>query len=316
VPLGVLEEVEVEVPVFDAYQYENNANYAFRVNGSGYKVVTIRNVRNIANGEYYIGDYENNEQTGWDRGYKDFLCTTLAANSTPQAPRCQAPVAEPPGTLCFGYSTYNNCITYNAGTSTWSLGGTSLSQGITWFEGNINVGNGVYYNTFIATGNITTSGGLINYAPNYAGYSGAVDGVTYAPRGVCSNGMSVYVPAQLCNEDSTYNPEGSGGMGNYAFMAGGIVAGNYSGGNITLGSSNQSYGNILAGNDFASGGSTVINGFITALAGGVGTLNVMGGSTTINLDVLPPSYTPTTPGTGGEDEEATISVQLLWTRYL
>ena len=43
-------------------------------------------------------------------------------------------------------------------------------QGVIWVEGNLRIeGQGLYYNTFMATGNIVTDGNQTFYAPNYAG---------------------------------------------------------------------------------------------------------------------------------------------------
>ena len=222
--------------------------------------------------------------------------------------------------MCFGYSTYNRRFDYDSGSDTWEVGGTAMSQGIAWFEGNLEVGSGTYYSTFIATGNISTAGSHRNYASNYVGYSGSAEGINHAPRGICTNGISVYVPAQLC-VDGAYNPEGSGGLGNYAYMAGSVQEDDaYYGGNIELGASTNARGSVLAGNEFHSGGSTTIHGYIAAWGGGDITFNSMGGSTTIEVEYIPPTYTPGDgtelyePGRGGGAIEA--NVRVLWTRYL
>ena len=315
VNISPLLDFNVSAPSFDAYDYETAANYVFKVNASGYKVVTVRNISGIPDGTYYIGSYST--------AHKDRLCTGLTANSTPTNPTCNQPAN---GTnsypLCWGYSDWNTCFSYAANTKTWTINGISIAQGIAWFEGNVSIGNGTYYNTFIATGNISTAGSHRNYAPNYAGYSGTADGAIYAPKGICSNAISPHYPTQLCKPDSTYNPDGSGGIGNYAFMAGSVQNGNYVGGNIALGSSTISYGNVLAGNEFNSGGSTTIYGYITALGGGAVTYNSMGGSTTIIVNQLPPTYIPiggTSIGgcTGNNCGGGTkLSTRVLWTRYL
>lgn len=160
----------------------------------------------------------------------------------------------------------------------------SIAPGVAWFDGNLEVGNGTYYNTFIATGygsktdSIITSGSHTTYAPNYAGYSGSVSGTQYAPQGVCnSTYFSGLIPTQFCNSSTqTYTPQT---IGNFAFKAGSCTGNcySYTGGNIKTGASSNIYGNVLAGNEFNSGGSTTIAGHITALAQGNRTYNSMGG---------------------------------------
>lgn len=309
-------EVVIETEQFNAYTLESSANYVFKIDNAGYKVVTVRNISGITDGTYYLGDYDNTAETGWGQGYKDYLCSTLANGSTASAPKCAAPVATPPGTICKAYSTYNKCFAYSNGT--WTIDGQSLGQGIAWFQGNLHVATGTYYNTFIATGNITTGGSLNLYAPTFAGYNGTVGGKQYSPTGICVNSnFPLLAPTQFCS-GGTFNYEAANGIGHFAMMAGSCTNDScspYTGGNITLGASNNIRGSIKAGNQFSSGGSTTVHGYISALAQGENTQNSMGGSTTIKLDELPPGYDPrganSTPG--GSEEKY---IQVRWSRYL
>lgn len=329
VPVSPVSPVVLDTTKFNAYTQEKNANYVFKVNSSGYRLVTVRSVNGITDGTYFIGDYDNNAETGWSRGYKDFMCSELAANSTPAAPRCKAPVRDPPGAVCSGYSSYNACLSYDAASRKWTLAGTSALPGVMWFEGGLHLNNGTYYNTFLATENFSMGGGVKVYAMNYAGYDGMrmVGGTpkTYAPTGICVNSaFPGRYPTNYCDTVAgTYAPPGDGVLGNYALLAGSYNAQNqYMGGNIALGSSAEIFGSVLAGNMYTSGGSTTIHGTITALSlGSQG--HAAGGSTTLDLTDLPAGYIPTikpchlegtcpTIPTSGENGK----VEVYWSRYL
>jgi hypothetical protein len=319
---------------FNAYALQGDANYAFTINTAantpisgfpaGYALVTVTNVNGITNGTYYLGSYGGG-------GYYDYLCTAISSSSSPPIATCQSPAVASAFRIGYGYSAYNALISYSSGT--WTLNGTTMAPGIAWFQGNLTVGSGTYYNSFIATGNITTSGSDNVYALNFAGYSGTVSGVTYAPTGICSNSyfgtdFKTIYPTQFCNTTTqTFNASASSGIGNYALMAGSWVGTNYPGqsgyvgGNITTGASSKVYGNIEAGNEFQSGGSTTISGSVTALAQGTAVENSMGASTTFNLTNLPSSFSMTSsaPGVSGGSSgsgstAATVSIE--WARYL
>jgi len=329
VAVSPVSPVVLDTTKFNAYTQEKNANYAFKVNASGYRMVTVRAINGIADGTYFIGDYENNAQTGWSRGYKDFMCSELAANSTPSAPRCKAPVKDPPGAVCAGYSSYNGCLSYDASSRKWTLSGNSALPGVMWFEGGLHLDNGTYYNTFLATESFSMGGGVKVYAMNYAGYDGrrTVAGTqkTYAPMGICVNSnFPGRYPTRYCDMSAgTYAPPDDSALGNFALLAGSFDAqGRYVGGNIALGSSAEIFGSVLAGNMYTSGGSTTIHGTITALSQGTAS-HAAGGSTTLDLTDLPAGYIPTikpcelegtcpTIPTSGQDGK----VWVYWSRYL
>ena len=304
----VVSKVKIDTDTFNAYDIEADANFAFKMD-NGYKKVTVRNVEGIADGTYFLGNYPGG-------GYKDYLCTAVTGSK--DAPDCTSPARTATKTICKGYSDYNGCFSYNASTG-WTVVGTSMAPGVAWFEGNLEVASGTYYNTFIATGNIKTSGQHVTYAPNYAGYSGKADGKTYAPLGVCTNSQFPSIrPRQFCNADGSYR---SVEPGDYAFMAGSRAdddfddIASYQGGNITLGSSSNVYGNVRAGNEFSSGGSTTIHGFVSALALGSKVANSLGGSTTFDLRNLPKTFQLQRPG-GSEEAGGPGGVRLKWSRYL
>ena len=308
----VVSKVKIDTDTFNAYDIEADANFAFKME-NGYRKVTVRNVEGIDDGTYFLGNYPGG-------GYKDYLCTEVTGSK--DAPDCTSPARTETKTICKGYSDYNGCFSYNASTG-WTVVGTSMAPGVAWFEGNLEVATGTYYNTFIATGNIKTSGQHVTYAPNYAGYNGKADGKadgeTYAPQGVCTNSQFPSIrPSQFCNADGSYL---SVEPGDYAFMAGSRAdddfddIASYQGGNITLGSFSNVYGNVRAGNEFSSGGSTTIHGFVSALALGSKVANSLGGSTTFDLRNLPKTFKLQGPG-GSEEAGGPGGVRLKWSRYL
>lgn len=296
---------EPDAPDFDANEFRELSNYAFSINEDGFPVVTVKHVQNIPDDQYFLGSY--------DGPYKDRLCTTLTTSSSPSNPKCATPSKEDSYPICKGYSPNNRCFSYDAGSREWTIKGNSMAQGIAWFEGDLKIGNGTYFNTFIATQNIQTGGSTRLYAPNYVGYAGYND----SPHGICQNTVLPNIPTQLCDAN-TYNSDWAQGIGNYAAMAGSVLDnGGYLGGNIKLGASTVAYGSVLAGNEFNTGGSTTVHGYISAYAGGEVTGNAMGGSTKMILEGLPPSYTPQGPIEKpeiGEGSEEAFGFELLWTR--
>lgn len=304
--LTPLEPVLVETASFNALQFASVANYVFRMVGND-RVVTVKHVNGIPDGDYYLGDNTNVSGPKRDR-----LCEDKNCNG----------VSYP---LCKGQSDWNGCFSYRRNQDQWDVNGRSMAPGIVLFEGDVKLSNGVYYNTFIATGSLQTSGNHQNYAPNYAGYSGVYESKRYAPNGICDNPVLPNTPAQFCLVDGTFKEDAASGLGNYAYMAGSEVGADYIGGNIALGASTKSHGNVLAGNEFNSGGNTEVHGYITAYAQGSQYFNSMGGSTKIVLDDLPPTFTPgaeISPGQGGGGGTPSAGTGeldravLVWSRYL
>jgi hypothetical protein len=305
VSISDVKEVKVDLPIFDANEFREFANYAFDINPDGFPVVTVKHVQNIPDGQYFLGSY--------DGPYKDRLCTSLTGDSSPSNPMCATPTAEASYPICEGYSRWNRCFSYDAGISNWSISGNSLAQGIAWFNGNLSISGGTYYNSFVATQNIVTGSNTTLYAPNYAGYAGNAE----APNGICQNAVSQNIPTQLC-QGGSYNPDWAQGIGNYSLLAGSVLDNeDYLGGNIQLGAKTESYGSVLAGNEFGTSGNSTIYGYVSAYAAGESTDHSIGGSTTIVLDALPPTYTPQGPlevPSVGEDLEEPFGFELLWTR--
>jgi hypothetical protein len=307
--------VSLTTDTFDAKAYRANANYAFYVAG-GKLLVDVKNVANWSDGTYQLSNH-----TAGNDAY-DYICPT-STNGDCNSSSVKLNLCSP-GT--------SRCIQYSDSAGQWQLGNRSqdssgLRPGVLWFSGDLNVHNGTYYNTFIATGNLSTSGNHTTYAPNYAGYSGAASGRTYAPSGVCTSASGTAIenyPSNFC-VNGAFVASAASGLGSYSYMAGSFSgssydASSYAGGNISLGSSTKAYGYVLAGNAFTSNsGSVYIKGYVSAR--GLGAANTgqstkvssLGSSTTIDARNLPSTLTNVpTPGSGG----GSASVTILYSRYL
>lgn len=319
--------------VVDANIFKSLANYIFFVDTNGFRKVTVSNVSGIEDGDYFFGTVEIAYTN-----YPDYLCSTLTSASTKDAPRCntQDTPSSKLKTICEGNSKTNGCFSYDAERRKWSLDGKSIAQGIAWFNGDLNIGSGTYFNTFVVSGSITTSGADKVYAPNYAGYDGKVDGVEYAPTGICVNSFfpDIY-PKQFCDKPKKKYLGGAGdGIGNYALIAGSVPVGaaysadTYVGGDITTGANTEIFGNLMAGNEFISSGATTIHGYATAQAAGKKTNNVLSGATTYDLTKQPPTFDPTGGLTvktiigsdknteGSDTEPSEPGFKIKWVTYL
>lgn len=270
----------VTAPTFDAMPYKAVANYVIERSGASTKI-TVKDVNTIPDGVYFLAGTGANQ---------DWLCTT--ANYS--AGTCLAKI-------CTGWSAFNSCLSYNAGSGTWTIDGSSMAPGVVWVSGNLVAASGTYFNSFIVSGNISTGGNNITYAVNYAGYSAVCNNSIYPnlyPKNFCKAGKS----------DLQYLP-----YGNIAFGAGSKVGTTYVGGKVDLTAANHVYGSVLAGDILSTGGNTVIHGFVSAADMGVNTgNNTIGANTKIDLTFLPAGFKP---GDTGAVAATSFSATLLWTRY-
>ncbi|AZN35743.1 hypothetical protein [Iodobacter ciconiae] len=314
--ISVVPDLIVNVPVvtltpddrFDAYAYKELANYAFYVDKNGYMKVKVKRISGISEGDYFIGSYTNNQ--------KDYLCT--AVSDAVSAPQCKTPAVISSKTICEGFSSSNSCFIYDSSKKRWTINGKGIAPGVAWFEGNLDVQNGTYYNSFITTLNFKTTASTIIYAPNYAGYSGKVGSAIYSPLGYCNQANYGLIPSQFCASATEWNSDIDGGIGNFSTMAGSISNDAYQGGDITFANSSDIYGSVWAGNLYGNTGDTKIHGYITALASGSKTSNTIQNSTSIILTNLPASFkadqTLSTPGAGSSGSTASTAIR--WVRYL
>ncbi|MGA7439945.1 MAG: hypothetical protein WBW32_17625 [Luteibacter sp.] len=302
----------------DAYALRASSNYAFTVAGKAIQV-TVSGVTGVADGTYFLGSYP----FASGRGYQDFLCTALVSGTLDASGKgtCLTP-ATPGRTLCQGQSTVNSCLSYTNGT--WKISGRSFARGVIWFEGDLNLDNGYYLDTAIATGNIFTSGSFRLDSPNFAGYAAICTNAT--PAGVTLDTAQVadfagVYPTAFCDtakQQLIANP-----IGNIGLLAGGYVGDTFSGGNIDIGASSVVNGSVIAGNQVNTGGSSTINGFIMSSAQNAADKSPVSwsGSTSLNFAQLPNTYSPgTLPcmkdcAASGSSGTANSSV-VQWTRYL
>jgi hypothetical protein len=301
--------------VVDAYTLEASSNYAFKIDPSGKKTVTIRDVSNIADGTYYLGYYN---ATWWPvvvAGGDGYLCSTVDSSG-----RCTAP-AVPGKTLCGTDDSSVNCFNYTPGTQTWEVKRTTMAPGVAWFDGSLEVKNGIYFNTFIATKNIRTAGQSTTYAVNYAGYAGVCLNASVNGRTSSAQLTGLY-PKAYCEASrdvlaGVLKPQS---LGNAAFIAGGYKDGVFQGGLVLLTAGNEVFGSVIAGNDLETSGNTTVHGQVYVAAQGTDTTVSWKGSTTIDLRNLPDTFNPSivpcigSCSTPGGSNAATARV--FWSRYL
>ena len=305
--------------IVDAYTLEASSNYAFKIDASGNKTVTVRDVSNITDGTYFLANYAPNYQVASsDPSYGshlDYLCTAINSSGL-----CTAPVV-PAKTLCGSSDSNVGCFNYTASTRLWEVKGSTMAPGVAWFDGSLVVSNGTYFNTFIATENISTSGRSSVYAVNYAGYAGVCQNQTVFGRSTVARFAGMY-PKTYCE-----NPPGtlagqlqSQSLGNAAYIAGGYKNNVFQGGLVSLSASNEVFGSIIAGNDLATSGSTVVHGQVYVAAQGTTTTVNWSGSTTIDLRNLPTTFNSSivpcmgSCSTSGGNTAATAN--LFWSRFL
>lgn len=321
--------VTLERPKVDAWQLRSAANYALEVKDTGL-MVTVKSVNGVPDDTYYL---RRAKGSGTNR---EFLCRELDSGE------CKAPIYN----FCYGQSANDSCITATPGNkaavdpktgekirASFLIKGVTLVPGVVWFNGDLTIKNGTYYNTFISTGNFKTEGATISYALNYAAAYKASSADTVRKNAVCKMQYSGYAdavtafanqyPTNYCL-DGVYVPNA---VGNIGILAGGYntaddtVAGktSYSGGYIYLGASNHIYGTIVSGDLLETGGATYVYGYVSAAGLKIveDAENVMGGSTTINLKDLPDGYDPSViPDMSGGGAGVTAESKVLWTRYL
>lgn len=223
-------------------------------------------------------------------------------------------------------TTNGQFITYENNTKTWHLAVTdskhstenieapatpSLAPGIMFFYGNLNIGQGSYTNTMIATGDINASIPAV-YSPNYAG----------ADK-VC-NVSGYQMPINLCISTSVLTKID---VANNALIAGSCTnptslkscKDSYTGGNIKLSSSAYIYGNIIAGSRFNTSGGSYIAGSVTAANLGRSSQNASSFDSKVTIDLTnidKSSVGSSEDNTSGENNNAPIVAKMKWARYI
>lgn len=305
VDVATISLVAVPVLTVDVYPLESSANFVFKVDSSSRRKVTVKNVNGITDGTYFLGKYANDST----RGYKDFLCTALAADDT----TCSAPTT-PWKTICQGQSTSNECITYSGGK--WTLKGESIAPGVAWFDGSLDLkSGGTYFNTFLATGDIATIGSIKVYSINYAGYTAICSNDRSAYGQTASSDFAGMYPSNYCNTTSQQMISSS--LGNAAMIAGGYKDGVFVGGKIDLAASNEIFGNIIVGDVITTTGSSTVYGQVTVAAqGATSTTTTWRGSTTVDTSTTRTGYDPSALPCMSTSCQSNATAKVLWSRYL
>ena len=289
---------------FNAWQFGTLANYSFYYASTVIRVKVV-SVNGIPDGDYRVDNGTTIRLPGSDVN----LCTDNSA--------------------CISRSTASGG---SGSTSDKWLVNTngSLLRGVVWFNGDLNIHNGTYYNTFVATGSITSQNANATiYAPNWSPSTKMCSGVTNYPTNFC--GVN----------NNMYNNNAAAGVGSYVFAAGsygngsitanGNSAGtitvgtydpdNYVGGNITMAGSINLYGNILAGHAFSTGtGNGTIHGSINSQGSGLSTdsqtntFATHGSSMPIDLTGVP--STMNNSGLNLDSSSSSTLVEMSSARYL
>jgi len=300
-----LQPFDMEPVKVDAWALRNEANYIFEY-VNHHMMVNVQHVNSILDGAYYIVTYNNT----------NYLCSEID-----NAGQCVTP-STPVLNICNGFSANNTCFSYDADTETWRFDGKNMAPGLVWVKGNLNLGNGHYYNTFVVTGSIETDSSHKTEAINFAGYEAIC--TNQFPVNSSSRFEGLY-PKNFC--DTANGELLDNAVGNIGLLAGGYPPDPgdvYEGGDIMLGASSEIFGTVMSGNYLTTGGSTTIHGYMTASGlgpAGSGRQNSLGGSTTVDLRSLPSTYDPASmPDMGGDTGSCSSSeadvAKTFWSRYL
>lgn len=335
----IIQPVVLDRETFDANDFRGVANFVYHRHNGATRVL-VRNVdgipdhddpsnpQDIRDNGYYHRAARDTSEVWWDRMVSNHACRTATSDIATEDENCWL------------LATANNDTTNlpNFDNGNWDFSGLHHAPGIVFLDGgNVQIGQGAYTITFIATGNITqTTSNNGVAAPNFVGpdtRSIATANATFVTfQGVCNNvyGLS---PKDFC-DGGGFNSSALSGLGNFALKAGSCptnspgmcTTSQYNGGDISI--SKPVLGVIKAGNIFSTSGDTRLQGYVSALAlRGTGTINRIGNRTVIDLSDLPEGYDPTGGavdpgdgsggnGNGGGGTEEAGSATLLWTRYL
>lgn len=316
--------------VVDVWALKSYSNYVFERESDGSLAVQVNNIQGAASGTtYYVGNFRDD---GLGLYKKSILCTekpdsngNCTLDTITDLELCRGD----------GGTYFNDCLSYktpNKGEPYWELLGEFTAPGVMWFKGNISIDIEVGYTTFLASGDIVTTGSPYLKAINFAGYGPVCNGqasdiTDIAFKTLYATYFQDQYPTEYCDKTKPeYTPQS---IGNMIFAAGGYdPSGNntYSGGYIDLGSTTEVFGSVLAGSILKSFGGIKIHGYVTAAALNTADVssidNVLDGSTTIDLTSFPSTFDPTlvpdmseacTQNCGGNDEDRS---KVLWSRYL
>ncbi|MES2715723.1 MAG: hypothetical protein V4795_08160 [Pseudomonadota bacterium] len=255
----------------DAYVLRSQANLTFTgVDAAGNVMVTARKIAGVTDGAYFLAR---------SAGAPDFLCASVAGTN------CVNPITR----VCYGANPSNSCFAYSSSGGQWTVTAQSMLRLAVAFNGSLQLLDGRFINTMIATGDIAVATGVTVYAPNIVG-DGACQGAGYAgsegsaPVGTLTSYQlsTTYIPTQLCTGSGASAVSSASSLSNVALYAGGYSGANqtgFTGGNVSLSGNAEVYGNVLAGQYISAGASTMISGSIVSgqQGGATSTGNVLGG---------------------------------------
>ena len=284
-PPAELTPLNLHVPNIDVWTLIDDVNYfvEYDTNQNRIKVI-VNSVNGLTDGaEYTLANFSVSGPP-----YIDYLCAAVNASGN-----CTNP-STPTLPLCFGHSLFNNCISYNSSSNTFTVNPNQIVPGVVFFDGNLSLENGHSTTTILASGNITTNGQFEHWAANFGGYSkiclAEASHAVGQVRNRYTQAYSTHYPTNLCDIANTvYSPINTGNIG---LAAGGInpdtsanPEGLYSGGDIDLGASTIIVGAVLAGNILTTTGQVEIQGLVAAGALGDESSgsNSLGSSTTIDF---------------------------------
>lgn len=314
--------VVLNKPVVDAWALKGAANYAIEFTADRKVAVKVKNVNGIADGDYFLGHYGKAQM---------HLCKSVTvvngySSCNTSGPGAMAKADSMP--FCINYDENTTCITPDFDAKKLNIKADSIPAampaGVIWFDGTLNLAGGPFFNTFIATHDITTSGAVNVYSVNYGSdylINGSSDAICKNQRG--NSTFTAYTskyPTNFCSANLTFEPAA---IGNIALLAGGFNQASpetFVGGKISLTASTNIYGTVVAGNILETSGATTVYGYITAagLQNIATEVNSLTASITVDLTKRPSAYNPDkipdTSSGGGAGETAESVV--LWTRYL
>jgi len=322
--VAVMDPVPAVAPVefvVDVWELKEDANYFIEWDSGVNKIkVTVNNVNNITDGsEYYLGSYDAQGKTS---PYIDYLCEIVNIHG-----KCTQPNT-PTLPLCFGRSLSNGCISYNSATGTWQLDPSQTVPGVLFFDGDLNLTSEEAVSTFLASGDISTSSGVVVSSVNFGGYNKVclADGAHVTSRSQTRyvDTYSEYYPTNLCDKSAAeYIPTA---LGNVALAAGGFHPDDggdvFSGGNIDLDSSSLISGAVLAGNVISTQGQVIIKGMVVAAGGAEGMegSNSLSGHTEIDLnsgvDYDPFNLPVISAAHGSSSSNTEVGSRVMWVRTL
>lgn len=215
----------------------------------------------------------------------------------------------------------------------------SIAPGVILFIGNLQIREGIYNNTLLATGNIESSsvnGNAIISAPNYAATRGGVEGAFCHANSALSNSSNDIIkkldplngyfprPKNFCSSPTAMISPTTA-LGDLALLAGSYIGtynkASYVGGDIKLISyKNESpiYGNIIAGNNYTTDANLNLYGFLSIIG-----LGNNGKTTLTDLKIVIPTTTNTNigaptedSGTGNQPTPNVPAATIKWVRYL